>query len=56
MEYIVLHDIYLPSKNGSSVQIDHMILSIYGIFVVETKNYKGWIFGDDQSRQWKQVK
>jgi len=38
--YIIL----LHSKNGTT-QIDHLIISVYGLFIVETKNKKGWIFG-----------
>lgn len=53
--YIVLHDILLPAKDGKTTQIDHLILSVYGIFVIETKNYKGWIFGDERKKYWTQV-
>jgi hypothetical protein len=38
-----------------SSQIDHVIVSPYGIFVIETKNHKGWVFGDVQSKVWTQV-
>lgn len=37
-----------------STQIDHLFVSPYGLFVVETKNYKGWIFGSANSAQWTQ--
>lgn len=53
-EYIVLHDLLLPHKNGTT-QIDHVVLSPYGIYVIETKNYKGWIFGKEKQRNWIQV-
>jgi len=53
-DYIVYNDIYLKNK-GKSTQIDHLILSIYGIFVIETKNYKGWIFGNESSKYWTQI-
>jgi hypothetical protein len=43
----------LPSQ-GSTTQIDHVLVSVYGIFVIETKNMKGWIFGDERSAQWTQ--
>lgn len=52
-EYYVLNDILLRIGDQSS-QIDHIVVSIYGIFVIETKNYKGWIFGSEKSRQWTQ--
>ncbi|UTW70749.1 NERD domain-containing protein [Anaerobacillus sp. HL2] len=29
--------------------MDHIIISVNGLFVIETKNYKGWIFGDDSA-------
>lgn len=50
-EYYIFNDIYIQ-VNGKSVQIDHVIISPYGIFVIETKNYTGWIFGSDHSEFW----
>ncbi len=38
-----------------SSQLDHVIVSPYGIFVVETKNHKGWVFGDVNGKVWTQV-
>ena len=52
-EYITLNDILLPTKYGTT-QIDHIVASPYGVFVIETKNYKGWIFGHENSEEWKQ--
>lgn len=52
-EYIVLNDIMLPTQYGTT-QIDHIVVSPYGIFVIETKNLKGWIFGHENSEDWKQ--
>lgn len=48
------HDIIVPSRNGTT-QIDHLIVSQYGLFIVETKNMKGWIFGADDQAKWTQV-
>jgi restriction system protein len=42
------------AENIESTQIDHIFVSKYGIFVVETKNYKGWIFGNEKQAQWTQ--
>lgn len=53
-DYIVFNDLYLI-HNGYTTQIDHLIISIYGIFVIETKNYKGWIFGNEKSTYWTQT-
>ena len=53
-EYRILNDVYLPLPDGTTTQIDHIVVSQYGIFVVETKTYSGWIFGDGKSREWTQ--
>lgn len=53
-EYKVIHDVNVY-YNGLMSQIDHVIVSCYGIFVIETKNYKGWIFGSEKSEYWTQV-
>lgn len=51
--YIDLNNVTIPTSNGTT-QIDHVIVSRYGVFVVETKNMDGWIFGDEKSPQWTQ--
>lgn len=53
-KYTVLNNIELKIK-GSSSQIDHIIVSNYGIFVIETKNYKGWILGYEKDKSWIQA-
>ena len=53
--YHVLNDIYLPLDDGSTTQIDHVVVSPFGVFVIETKTYKGWIFGNPRDAQWTQV-
>lgn len=53
--YIILNNVILRTKNEKTVQIDHIVISIYGIFVIETKNYKGWIFGNENSENWMQI-
>ena len=53
-KYKVLNDILLRTSWGSS-QIDHIVISTFGIFVIETKNYKGWIFGHEKSQYWTQT-
>ena len=50
-----LTDVYLPLPDGTTTQIDHIVVNRYGIFVVEIKNYSGWIFGDEQSVKWTQA-
>lgn len=51
--YHLITDVTLPTENGTT-QVDHILLSCYGIFVLETKNYKGWIFGHEHQKQWTQ--
>ena len=52
--YLIYHNIVIPSKTGTT-QIDHVIASPFGLFVVETKNLKGWIYGTDTQPTWTQV-
>ena len=49
--YKILNNVLIQNNNYSS-QIDHIVVSNYGIFVVETKNFKGWVFGHDKSENW----
>ncbi len=51
--YFPIHNVLLRTDTGTS-QIDHLVISTYGIFVIETKYYKGWIFGDEKVRRWTQ--
>lgn len=55
-KYMIIHDIKLNNMGGSTstTQIDHIVISIYGIFVIETKGYKGKIYGKEKSRTWTQ--
>lgn len=52
-EYHLIKNVTLPTEDGTT-QIDHVIVSKYGIFVVETKNLKGWIFGNANQKTWTQ--
>ena len=52
--YCKFNNLILPSTNGTT-QIDHLIVSVFGLFIVETKNKKGWIFGSDQQDFWTQI-
>lgn len=53
--YILLNDLYIPKENGQTTQIDHILISHKGLFVIETKNYKGWIMGSENNQYWTQV-
>ncbi|AUD80076.1 nuclease [Kangiella profundi] len=52
--YTIFHDVTLPTPTGTT-QIDHIIISTQGTFVIETKNYSGWIFSSEKSSYWTQV-
>jgi restriction system protein len=52
--YHLLNDVTLPTDDGTT-QVDHVLVSRYGVFVLETKHYKGWIFGNPGASQWTQV-
>lgn len=51
--YYPIHNVTLPTEDGST-QIDHIFVSCFGLFVVETKNMKGWIFGSERQAMWTQ--
>jgi len=53
-KYKIINNIMLQVGNKTT-QVDHVIVSNYGIFVIETKNYKGWIIGNEFDDNWKQV-
>lgn len=42
----LLFNTYIPKPDGTTSEVDVIIISKCGIFVVESKNYSGWIFGD----------
>lgn len=53
-DYTTIHDLLLEAENGTA-QIDHIVVSAYGIFVIETKNYTGAIYGKYRDRRWTAV-
>ena len=52
--YRIINNLLLRTSSGSTTQIDHVVISEYGIFVIETKFYKGWIYGGEDSEYWTQ--
>lgn len=52
-KYVVLNDIMVKSTKGTH-QIDHIVISKFGIFVVEMKNYFGLITGEEYNDKWVQ--
>jgi len=52
--YRLIDNLTLPLGQGTT-QVDHVLVSTFGIFVIETKHISGWIFGAPWQRQWTQV-
>ncbi len=52
--YYVLHDVTVHTEYGDTTQIDHIVIAETGVFVIETKNYEGWIYGNEKSARWTQ--
>lgn len=55
VEYTVFDDVILRTAGVGTTQIDHVVVSKYGVFAIETKNYRGEIYGDDNRQEWKQI-
>lgn len=53
-EYTILNDLVFRTDKGTT-QIDHVVVSKYGVFAIETKNYRGEIYGDDKRQEWTQL-
>lgn len=48
----ILRNVYVPKDNGETSEIDVLFITQKGIFVIESKNYSGWIFGDEKAGYW----
>ncbi len=53
-KYKVINNVLLKASKGTT-QIDHIVISQYGVFVIETKNYKGIITGNEYDDNWNQI-
>lgn len=51
----IINDVTLPLEDGGTTQIDHILVSNFGVFVIETKNMSGWIFGSEHQAKWTQT-
>ena len=49
---LILRNVYIPKDDGTTSEIDLIYITVKGIFVIESKNYSGWIFGDEKSFKW----
>ena len=50
-----LFNVYVPKDNGETSEIDALMICTEGIFVFESKNYSGWIFGSEDQGYWYQT-
>lgn len=53
-DYHLMNHVTLQMKDGTT-QVDHILVSRFGVFVIETKHYKGWIFANAKHKTWTQV-
>jgi hypothetical protein len=53
-DYYIFNNIIVPSEHNGSSQIDHLVVSKFGVFVIESKDYNGWIFGSKDHEHWTQ--
>lgn len=53
-DYHLLNHVTLQLEDGTT-EVDHILVSRFGVFVIETKDFKGWIFADATQAKWTQV-
>ena len=54
-KFKVLTNVYLDKGDGITTEIDLILIGETGCYIVESKNYKGWIFGDEKHKNWTQT-
>lgn len=52
-KYVVVHNVMLRTEKGTT-QVDYIVVSTFGLFVIEVKNYNGWILGSEKGHEWTQ--
>lgn len=50
-----LFNVYIPKENSETTEIDILMICSKGVFVFESKNYSGWIFGSEDQKKWYQT-
>ena len=50
----ILKNLYVPYGNKTT-EIDVVMIHETGVYVIESKNYSGWIFGSENQQQWTQM-
>jgi hypothetical protein len=54
-DYHIFNNTILKSIDNTTTQIDHIVVSRFGIFVIETKYFDGWIYGRKKDKFWTQT-
>lgn len=54
-DHRILTNVYLPKGNGETTEVDLIYIHETGIYVIESKNYSGWIYGNEKNKFWTQV-
>ena len=42
-------------RDGKSTQIDNILFTTKKVYVIESKNYSGWIYGSETGKSWTQT-
>ena len=48
----IIRNAYIPGNDGKTTEIDLLYVTQKGIFVIESKNYSGFIFGSEKNQHW----
>lgn len=51
----IMTNLYLPKADGTTTEIDLIMITFTGMYVFESKNYSGWIYGDEKHKNWTQT-
>jgi hypothetical protein len=54
-DYHLMNHVTIGMGDGTT-EIDHVLVSRFGVFVIETKDFSGWIFGNATDKTWTQVR
>ena len=54
-DYHLMNHVTIRMDDGTT-QVDHILVSRFGVFVIETKHYSGWLFANAEGRTWTQVR
>lgn len=51
----LMTNIYISKEDGLTTEVDLIMVAETGIYVFESKNYSGWIYGDENQKYWRQT-